>query len=179
MNDPFVQEPPLFEEVQRFDQLWFRLLLGALAAAGLYFIIAGSYIQLVQGIPFGNKPLPDMGLVAVNVLFFLLGVALPVALMRLKLEVRLDRHALIARYWPLAVRKIPLPKIKSWEARTYRPIRDYGGWGVRYSLTQRHWVYNVKGNRGVLLELADGKKFMLGSQRAEELAQALAEAKQG
>ena len=177
MKNFLTQEPPLFEEVQRFNQFWLRLLLAPIVIGALYLIVAGTYTQLIRGIPFGDKPVPDGALVAINVFILLLGVALPLGLMNVKLKIRLDRQALIANFWPLTSRTIPLAKIKSWEARDYRPIRDYGGWGVRYSLTQGHWIYNVQGHRGVLLQLADGKQFMLGSQRADELAQALAEAK--
>ena len=63
-----------------------------------------------------------------------------------------------------------------WEARTYRPILEYGGWGIRYTMG-RGWAYNVSGNQGVQLELASGKRILIGSQRAEELARAIGEAK--
>jgi hypothetical protein len=64
-----------------------------------------------------------------------------------------------------------------WEARTYRPILEYGGWGIRYSPFGQGCAYNVSGNRGVQLELADGQRILIGSQRAEELARAIGEAK--
>jgi hypothetical protein len=34
-------------------------------------------------------------------------------------------------------------------------------------------AYNVSGNRGLQLELTNGKKILLGTQRPEEIAQAL------
>ena len=37
----------------------------------------------------------------------------------------------------------------------YRPIVDYGGWGIR-SGRDGERVLNARGNRGVRLELADG-----------------------
>jgi hypothetical protein len=55
--------------------------------------------------------------------------------------------------------------------QTYRPIRDYGGWGIRYGRGGK--AYNVSGNRGVMLELSDGQKLLIGSQRPEELANAI------
>lgn len=177
MNRYLAAEPPLFEETQKFDQVWFRLLgLGILGGA-LFFIVFSSYHQLIQGVPFGDRPLPDRALVIVNVLILLFSIVMTLWLTNLKLTTRLDRRGLSINYWPLARRNLPLEKIASWQAMDYHPIRDYGGWGVRYSLTQRHWVYSVKGHRGVLLELSDGKKLMLGSGRADELAQAIAEAK--
>jgi hypothetical protein len=38
-------------------------------------------------------------------------------------------------------------------------------------------AYNVSGKEGVQLELANGKRILIGSQRAEELARAIGEAK--
>ena len=59
-------------------------------------------------------------------------------------------------------------------ARTYSPLREYGGWGLRGWGTSR--AYNVSGNRGVELTLQDGSSIMIGSQRADELAQAIVSA---
>jgi hypothetical protein len=38
-------------------------------------------------------------------------------------------------------------------------------------------AYNVRGDRGVQLVLRDGRRVLIGSQRADELAKAIAEAK--
>ena len=64
-----------------------------------------------------------------------------------------------------------------WEARTYRPLLEYGGWGIRYAPFGKGWAYNVHGSQGVQLELTNGKRILIGSQRAEELARAIGEAK--
>jgi hypothetical protein len=66
-----------------------------------------------------------------------------------------------------------LAEIVHRETRTYRPILEYGGWGVRYSFVRKGWAYTVSGNRGVQLQLANGKRILVGSQRAEELARAI------
>ena len=54
----------------------------------------------------------------------------------------------------------------------YSPIRDCGGWGVRHYKSGK--AYNVSGNRGVVLEFLDGRPILIGSQRPEELAKAIA-----
>ena len=93
----------------------------------------------------------------------------------LRLSVRLDAEGLHIRFFPLVNRHIPLDQITRWEARTYRPILEYGGWGIRCGW--KGMAYNVSGNQGVQLELANGKRILIGSQRAEELAKAIGEAK--
>ena len=79
----------------------------------------------------------------------------------------------------LAIRMFPLTRqhrfswgeIRRCEARTYRPILEYGGWGVRFSRAGK--AYNVYGNRGVQLEFTDGSRLLIGSQHADELADAI------
>jgi hypothetical protein len=94
----------------------------------------------------------------------------------MKLTVRLDDAGLHVRFFPLVKRDIPLEEIARWEARTYRPILEYGGWGIRCGW--KGMAYNVSGNRGVQLEFTNGKRLLIGSQRPEELAAAISQAKQ-
>jgi hypothetical protein len=90
--------------------------------------------------------------------------------LKLTTEVRLE--GIYVRFFPLWVRQtIPFNQITRYEARRYRPILEYGGWGVRYGWRSK--AYNVRGNRGVQLELRDGQRLLIGSQRPEELARAI------
>ena len=59
---------------------------------------------------------------------------------------------------------------------SYRPIADYGGWGIRAGRDGER-VLNARGNRGVRLELADGTRLLIGSQRPEELAETIERAR--
>lgn len=58
------------------------------------------------------------------------------------------------------------------QARTYRPLREYGGWGIRWGGKGR-MAYNVSGSEGVEVELLDGRTVMVGSRRPDELADTL------
>lgn len=90
----------------------------------------------------------------------------------LRLYTEVADRQLRVRLWPFVNRKIPFERIQTAEVRQYRPIREYGGWGVRYSW--RHGkAYNARGNRGVQLVLNDGEKVLVGSQMPEELLAAL------
>jgi len=129
-----------------------ELILGELwekdAAAARVLLISGSFaIMLCVGIV---------------VLFYI---------MKLVTEVRSD--GLYIRFYPLhrSFHKIPLENLKECEARTYRPLREYHGWGVRY--VRKGKVYNVSGNLGVRLDYSNGRHLLIGSQKAEELAQAI------
>jgi hypothetical protein len=64
-------------------------------------------------------------------------------------------------------RRIDFAEVKSCEVRTYRPIREYGGWGIRRGRQGR--AYSIKGIQGVQLELASGDRVLIGSQKSDEL----------
>jgi hypothetical protein len=75
-------------------------------------------------------------------------------------------------YRPFVRRVIALSDIERVEARKYNPLKEYGGWGIK-GWSKTKMAYNVSGNRGAELTLTDGRRVMLGSQRAEELAAAI------
>jgi hypothetical protein len=81
------------------------------------------------------------------------------------------------RFCPFVRREILFRGIRRCDARTYRPVWEYGGWGVRFGLRGR--AYSVSGNRGVQLELVNRKRILIGSRRPEELALAIQEGKKG
>jgi hypothetical protein len=150
---------PIFEEHQFFSQPW----LWALMLASVAALLVGVFLD------------PELQ----TVLWVVLGIILASALLlyAMRLSVQVDTEAVRINFFPLRKKSIPLAEIVHWEARTYRPILEYGGWGIRYSPLGKGWAYNVRGNQGVQLKLASGKSVLIGSQRAEELARAIGAAK--
>ncbi len=67
--------------------------------------------------------------------------------------------------------RIPLKHVVRAYYREYSPLAEFGGWGIRFGTEGR--AFNLRGNRGVQLELKSGRKVLIGSQRAEELAEAI------
>ncbi|NLC57001.1 MAG: hypothetical protein GX774_09210 [Armatimonadetes bacterium] len=61
--------------------------------------------------------------------------------------------------------------IRGVEAVTYRPLAEFGGWGIRLSLGGTR-AYTARGNQGVRVRTTRGE-YLIGSQRPEELAAAL------
>ncbi len=55
--------------------------------------------------------------------------------------------------------------------RKYSALKDYGGYGVRYGKNAK--AYNVTGNKGIQIELIDGKRILFGSHHPEGFVQAL------
>ena len=73
---------------------------------------------------------------------------------------------------PTYRRIVSIDSIRSIDVVTYRPIAEYGFWGIR-SGRDGEKALTARGNRGVRLELTDGSRLLIGSQRAEQLARAL------
>ena len=160
-----------FHETQQFRQpwLWALLISTSLLQAGTF-----GYAMIQQFIlrrPWGDRPMPDAGLAVLGPLMMLLAVLLPYFFYAMKLVVEVRDDGLHCSFLPFIRRQIPFRDIKHCEARTYNPLMEYGGWGIRFG---RHGkAYNVSGNRGVQLELLSGERLLLGSQRPEELAAAI------
>jgi len=110
-----------------------------------------------------------LAIVGPGIMLFTLGFTYLFYSLKLITEVRND--GLYIRFFPLSHRIIPFENIKYCEVRTYRPIKEYGGWGIRYG--RKGKAYNVSGNRGVQLKLSEGKPLLIGSQKPEELARTI------
>jgi hypothetical protein len=131
---------------------------------GLFFVaLVASGIAIVAAIKIGQLWLAAV-IIAVAMLPSILGFLL-------RLETRVEEGVLTVRLLPFGPRRIALSDISRAEVRTYRPIREYGGWGIRWS--RAGMAYNARGDRGVQLELKDGRRVLIGSQEPERLLAAV------
>lgn len=114
-----------------------------------------------------------MLLFAVAVLLFYVGpnlgavILIIISLFFLSVELRteIDQYGINMRFFPLVRRQITWEEVKS--AR----VVDYGfagGWGIRF-FTTYGTIYNIKGSKGLALELKNGKKLCIGTQREKEM----------
>jgi len=139
----------------------------------LVFFGYGIFKQLVLGQAFGSRPLSDVALVIVGLFFILLLAVLTYIFYTIKLITEVHNDGLTLRFHPLTHQTIPFAHIKTCEVRKYHPIREYGGWGIRYGGKGK--AYTVSGTLCVQLELVQGMSLLIGSQRPEELAKAIQE----
>ena len=153
---------PLDREEQRFRQTW--VLVIVLGVAGLMW---WTFIrQIWLGEPMGDNPAPDWGVLAlVDLHRGGPALLLPPRQAGDRGDVRAGSRPL----FPDWRRQISLADVQTVEVRKYNAIKEYGGWGIK-GWTSKSVAYNVSGDTGVQLTLRDGRKVMLGSQRAEELA---------
>jgi hypothetical protein len=153
-----------FEEVQYFRQRWMWLLIMTICAAQ----ISGALLIVLLPIfrPQAFPADPQAIYVGAGALFFT-AFLVPLLTWKMNLTTRVTGDGIELRFAPFPRRVIPLGEISKVYARQYRPIREYGGWGIKGTFKNR--AYNVSGDRGVQLELVNGKRLLIGSQRSEEL----------
>lgn len=160
-----------FCEVQQFRQTWVWVLVLPISLFLIVLFGYGMVKQLILSQPWGSRPLPDTALSIIGPLFILFGIGLGCLFYSMKMVTEVRSDGLYVRFFPLTHQKIAFGDITRCEVRTYNPIREFGGWGIRYRRGGK--AYNVSGNRGVQLELLNGKRLLVGSQRPEELVQAI------
>ena len=156
-----------FREIQQFKQRLLWILLLGTSVFVVTFFGYGMIKQIVFRQMWGSRPMSNIALAIVGpgIMLFVIGLTYLFYSLKLITEVRND--GLYIRFFPLSHRIIPFENIKSCEVRTYSPIKEYGGWGIRYG--RKGKAYNVSGNSGVQLELSEGKPLLIGSQKPEEL----------
>lgn len=126
--------------------------------------IAGVSYALLMGYD------TDLGLpVRVPLVMLILGAA--AALERvvngLTVLVQESRLFLYLGSIPVIRRVVPLSEIVELEAVEYRPIVEFGGWGVRGTARRRAWT--ARGHRAVLLTLTGDRLLYVGSDHPQRL----------
>ena len=146
-----------FVEVQRFNQVWLWALL-----LGIFIFPLWKIIEDLRG---------NISLINSFSWIFLGGMSLFLLFFyKIKLTTVITEQDISIRF-NLLHRK---PKTIAWnevqkaEIVTYKPIMDYGGWGIKYGGLNTI-AYNVSGNKGLQLYLKNGKKILIGTQKPEEL----------
>lgn len=155
----------MFTESQSFRKWIFVLL-----PLHVLFLV-GIYQQVLMNKPFGDNPMPNAGL------FIAEGGMLLMTLFfySLKLETIVDDKGISVRFLPIyrSYRIYQWSNISKAYVREYSPILEYGGWGFRSSLKGNGKAWNVAGSSGLQIELNEGKMFLIGTQKPEELSAVL------
>lgn len=155
-----------FNETQKFRQWW--IWLAALVPVGIILYILFTELALQK--PIGQYPMDEELLIA----FFIMMLVGITFVFLLRLETSIDREGISFRFSPFhfKARQILWGEIETAWVREYRPIKEYGGWGIRVSIHNGR-AFNVRGNKGLQLVLKNGKKILLGTQEPEEMAKVL------
>lgn len=152
---------PLFTEKQRFNQWWVWLLI--ILTLGVPFIV---FFQLI----ISGEPIADN-------LAIIFSLIIPIACIYLiyitQLKTEITRESISFQFVPFVKRSYFLSEIQSVKVINYGFV---GGWGIRFT-TKYGTVYNIKGNKGLYVHLKDGKTFIIGTQKPEELEKVIEQLK--
>ncbi|PSR56463.1 hypothetical protein AHMF7605_24680 [Adhaeribacter arboris] len=162
----------LFSETQRFKQWWLWVIL--LGINGIF--LFGVFKQVIGGQPWGNNPMSNTALL-ISAGFFLL---LTILFINFRLDTQIKEDGIYVRFFPfhLSFRYYDWNKIAKSYVREYKPIREFGGWGLRSGSFGKGSALNVSGNQGLQLEFTDGNKLLIGTNRPDELTKLLTQIKQ-
>jgi hypothetical protein len=159
----------IFREVQTFGSTLRWLLVVLMAISFTIFAIA--LWETITNPKTTNTFVPTL----LSIIAMAIPIAVTILFFILKLETEIRSDGLYVRFYPMHIRykKFTTDNLQQHYARRYRPILEYGGWGIRCSFTGKGKAYNVSGNKGLQLVLTNGKKLLIGSQRPDELVAAI------
>ena len=162
-----MESPIHFTETQRFKQWWLWMILIPLNGLFLF----GVYQQVIAGKAWGNNPLSNGALLTVAAFLLLLTLFLA----RIRLLTRITAEGVYVRFAPFQRHDTfyPFSQLQSCYLRRYSPLREFGGWGIRTSFTERGNAYNIAGREGLQLHTTAGKKILIGTQKPALLETAL------
>ena len=157
----------LYREVQRPRQLLYIIVI--IAVSGIFWW--GFIQQVIFGIQFGDKPMSDIGLVIVWVLF---GLMMPLLALQVKMITEVRGDGVYIKFVPFhfEYQDFRYQSIRDYKSVSFSSLKRFGGLGIRIKLNGER-LYNIAGSEGVELRLASGDIVIIGSKNPDELKKAL------
>ena len=143
----------IFYEKQQFRQVWIWMI--------LILILLILLIPIISGV-FG---------VFLNIILLMIGYCFIWLFYSMKLITEIKKDGIQITFTPFTNFIIPFNKIRSYKIREYRPILEYGGWGIRFNRAGK--AYTVSGKIGLQIELSNGKEILIGTENPDKLLQSL------
>jgi hypothetical protein len=158
-----------FQESQKFSRV---MTLFTVAIVSVTFIF-GFIRQILFGKPWGNNPMEDAPLIMVTLIVVLFSVSL----FFVEMKTIINQDGIYVKIFPLQLkyRCFSWDEIAKAYIRKYRPLLEFGGWGLRAGCAglSSNKAYNMSGNRGLQLVFTNGKKLLIGTQQPAELTEIL------
>ncbi|MBT8243696.1 hypothetical protein [Winogradskyella sp.] len=147
----------IFKEEQRFTQTWLIILIVISMIIPFTFILKDADNMTTSQIIISSSVI----LLAPAILFIF------------KLTTRIDEKGIHYQFFPfhLKTRVLEWDQISNAHVRIYDPITEYGGWGLKGGALwnkSKGIAINIKGDIGIQLELASGKKILIGTQLKDQ-----------
>ena len=147
-----------FKENQKVDSIWPLSILALVLVGNWWLYFKMGY----QDISFFFITLATISLLC---LFLLV----------LRLQTVIDDEGIHYKMFPFHFKwqTIAWNDIQNLEIRTYRPLKEFGGWGLRFGQSGK--AYTISGKTGLQLQLKNGRKVLFGTQKADVMKSYLQE----
>ncbi len=157
----------IFKEEQRFNQLWLIILMLVSTIVPI-----GIYVK-----EYTENPKNFSSLELIGVIFLILLAS--GFIFFFKLTTRIDETGIHYKFFPFHwnLKNIKWNEIDKAYVRTYDPLDEYGGWGLKGGILwnkAKGRAINVSGDIGIQLVLKSGKKLLIGTQKENEAKSVLA-----
>ncbi len=147
-----------FKETQRFDQWWIKLI--------LITVVIVTFVPLFFLFKENDAASNDA---FIPVLIAVLVTVVSIVLLYLfRLETMIDAKGIHYQFFPFGKKSLTWQEISECYVREYSPLKEFGGWGIRWGWGFNGRAYNVKGNKGIQVVLKSGKKILFGTQKESE-----------
>jgi hypothetical protein len=105
----------------------------------------------------------------------ILTISLPTFFWQMRLITRITTEGIYVRFIPFHFKEqfYSWDSIESAQVRTYDPLSEYGGWGIKYGFNGQGKVYNIAGDQGLQLVFKSGEKLLIGTQKPVEIQAAV------
>ena len=151
-----------FEESQKFNQVWLWVLLIAISI----WVLVQFPLALLRSS--GEEPVSTHSVIMFLIsLAFVMGLNAMMYFAKLKTKISDEEISILFRPFINKPKRFKWESIKEAYVRKYKPIWEYGGWGIRYRWSGR--AYNTSGNMGLQLIMKSGKKILIGTHKPDEL----------
>jgi len=165
--------PKTFKETQRFNQKWLWIILITISLYLIYLVVDSLYTQFFLQQPWGDKPMNDNLLLIFAAFMLFFGIGMPWLFASLQLITLIDKNGISYKFKPFhrKIRTLPWADISRAYVRKYRPLIEYGGWGIRFGRSGK--AYNISGNEGIQLVLSNKKKLLIGTHKPLKASEVL------
>ena len=148
-----IDNEKIFYEIQQFRQKWIWTI--------LLIVLFVLFLPIISGIIS----------ILLGVILILTGFCFIWLFYSMKLITEIKGDSIHIKFSPFTTKIIHFSEIIKYEIRQYRPIIEYGGWGIRFNRSGK--AYTVSGNIGIQIQLSVGKGILIGTQQPNEFLQAM------
>jgi Ca2+/Na+ antiporter len=148
-----IENEKIFYKIQQFRQKWIWTI--------LLIVLFVLFLPIISGVVS----------ILLGVILILTGFCFIWLFYSMKLITEIKGDSIHIKFSPFTTQIIPFSEIIKYEIRQYRPIIEYGGWGIRFNRSGK--AYTVSGNIGIQIQLSAGKGILIGTQQPNEFLQAM------